>query len=437
MCEISLVVLSIWEIWLSYRLLYTTVLERKYLKKWNHVVIYLSILIFGVLVGWNRSLLFFSLPVLHTQIIIVSLCSWGIQRNQWLLKFGIAGTYFVFVAIVDYILAFFSTVLDEEEFGEKVYFASSLLQVGIFLCTRLLFTVLVEKIRKWKKTNDIDIRDLRKILILAVFFGSIVLYIYQFGLQLIAIGMSEYQGGIWLLSLILIIIICASTLGIWVKGKLIRQEKLYLDQKEQMLHSYYQEIMNSQEKNRALIHDMKNHLLILKEYQIQGNLQRIGTYLDELSEELKNGKTKVWTGNQVIDIVLNQKKGIADENNIWMDINSEMVNKWELSDRESCSLFGNLLDNAIEACEQMEDKRWIEVTIYCQQSMVFIEIANSIKQKPEIEHGRFRTRKKETERHGVGLESVKRIVEKYDGDIAYQIEENMFCVKITMYGRKE
>lgn len=195
--------------------------------------------------------------------------------------------------------------------------------------------------------------------------------------------------------------------------------------------------MSSQQRNRELLHDMKNHLLILKEYQAQGNLQGIGTYLDELSEELKNGKTEVWTGNQVTDIVLNQKIGIAKEKNIRMDIKTETVEQWILSDRESCSLFGNLLDNAIEACEQVEDDRWIEVNIHCQQSIVFLEISNSIKGKPVIERGHFLTHKKETEHHGLGLESVKRIVERYDGNIAYQMDHKKFCVKITMYGEEK
>ena len=431
-----LVVLSCLEIGLCYRLLYATVLEKEYLTKWNYAMIYLSILLLGILLGWNRSILFFSLPAAYTLIIIIAVCSWTIQRNQRALKFEIVGVYFVLVAVLDYLLAFLSTVWCEEEFGEKVYFDSSFQQIGIFFCTRLLVAIIVEKIGKWRKKNDIDIRDLRKVLIAVVFGGSVILYVYQFGLQMIALGTSQYQGSIWLLSLGCILFLFTTIVGICVKGRLVKQENLYVHQKEQMLHAYYQELMSSQQRNRELLHDMKNHLLILREYQAQGNLQGIGTYLDELSEELKNGKTEVWTGNQVTDIVLNQKIGIAKEKNIQMDINTETVEQWILSDRESCSLFGNLLDNAIEACEQLEDNRWIKVNIHCQQTILFLEISNSIKEKPIIEQGHFLTHKKETERHGLGLESVKRIVERYDGDIAYQIDNKKFCVKITMYGEE-
>ncbi len=432
--KILLALLSCWEIWLCYRLLYATVLEKENLTKWNYAMICLSVLISGIWLGWNRSTLFFSFPMPYTIMIIVTICSWVIQRSQLVLKFEIIGNYFIFVAVMDYLLAFLSTVLYEEEFGEKVYYSSSLLQIGIFFCTRFFVMIIIENIGEWRKAGETDIRDLRKVLIIAVFLGSIVLYVYQHGLQLIAIGKSGYQGGIWFLSLICILFIFATILGICVKGRLIRQENLYLYQKKQMMHSYYQEIVSNQERNRELIHDMKNHLLILQEYHAQGNLQGIGMYLDELSEELKSGKTEVWTGNQVTDIVLNRKKGIAKEKNIRMDIKTEAVDQWILSDRESCSLFGNLLDNAIEACEQMEEKRWIEVIIHCQQSILFLEISNSINEKPVIEQGRFLTHKEETGSHGLGLKSVKRIVERYDGDIAYQIGNKMFCIKITMYG---
>lgn len=434
---VLLSVLTCWEIWLCYRLMYETVLEKKYLTKWNYAVIYLSIFLLGILLGWNRFILFFSLPASYTIIVLVVLCSWMIQRNQLVLKFEIAFAYFVLVAVLDYILAFLSTVWCEEEFGEKIYFDSSFQQIALFFCTRLLVAIIVEKIRKWRKTSDIEIRDFRKILIAVVFIGSIILYVYQFGLQMIALGISKYKGSIWLLSLVCILFILVIVAWLFVKERLIRQENLYLHQKEQMLHSYYQELMNSQQRNRELLHDMKNHLLILKEYQAQGNLQGIGTYLDELSEELKNGKTEVWTGNQVTDIVLNQKIGIAKEKNIRMDIKTETVEQWILSDRESCSLFGNLLDNAIEACEKLEDDRWIEVNIRGQQTILFLEISNSIKEKPVIERGHFLTHKKEAEHHGLGLESVKRIVERYDGDIAYQMDHKKFCVKIAMYGEEK
>lgn len=83
---VLLSVLTCWEIWLCYRLMYETVLEKEYLTKWNYAVIYLSIFLLGILLGWNRSMLFFSLPASYTIIVLVVLCSWMIQRNQLVLS---------------------------------------------------------------------------------------------------------------------------------------------------------------------------------------------------------------------------------------------------------------------------------------------------------------------------------------------------------------
>lgn len=83
---ILLSVLTCWEIWLCYRLMYETVLEKECLTKWNYAVIYLSIFLLGILLGWNRSMLFFSLSASYIIIILIVLCSWMIQRNQLVLK---------------------------------------------------------------------------------------------------------------------------------------------------------------------------------------------------------------------------------------------------------------------------------------------------------------------------------------------------------------
>lgn len=98
------------------------------------------------------------------------------------------------------------------------------------------------------------------------------------------------------------------------------------------------------------------------------------------------------------------------------------------------SLFGNLLDNAIEACERMKGgDRWIQIQISRQKEILNIEISNSIEKVPEEKNEEFISSKENKKLHGYGMKSVRRIVERYTGEIFYQIQERKFCVRVTFF----
>lgn len=139
---------------------------------------------------------------------------------------------------------------------------------------------------------------------------------------------------------------------------------------------------------------------------------------------------------------------LAREKGIRFDLQVSPLSRLPFGDREICSLFGNLLDNALEACERvMEEEKtakestindqkaqlWIQVKIEQKKQLLFIEIANSADQSPERKERKLLTRKKDSSLHGYGLKSVERIVEEHDGVIFYDAEDRVFTVKVTFF----
>ena len=111
-----------------------------------------------------------------------------------------------------------------------------------------------------------------------------------------------------------------------------------------------------------------------------------------------------------------------------------MIPEIRLNDIEICSLLGNLIDNAIEACEKhVDEHRFINIKIQDKKGFLFITLKNSIHSKPKIEKGVFITSKEDKITHGYGLKSVNRIVKKYEGDISYTIEDKTFEIRICFY----
>ena len=108
------------------------------------------------------------------------------------------------------------------------------------------------------------------------------------------------------------------------------------------------------------------------------------------------------------------------------------IAEWMFDDSETCSLLGNLLDNAIEACMRMDDNadKWISVKIENQKQLLFIKIENSVNEAPVMEKGRPVSVKRDKMRHGYGLKNVERILNKYDGTIVYLSRDKAFQIKL-------
>ena len=232
------------------------------------------------------------------------------------------------------------------------------------------------------------------------------------------------------LSLLFIVIVIMFGGILLFQYKNLKKEREVLLLRDKMMEEKYQEMM----KSHQVIHDMKNHLIVLRNYEKEKEWANLHRYLEDISQELINTSDQIWTGNVMIDLILNQKSAEAGEKGIKMNILTVPVSEFPCTDREIISLLGNLLDNAIEACGRMAvDDTWINFKIEKQNQMLFIEVANSIGEIPRCKNGEFITSKMEASSHGYGLKSIERIVRRYDGTISCQVERNRFCVEISFF----
>ena len=221
---------------------------------------------------------------------------------------------------------------------------------------------------------------------------------------------------------------------LFFKNRNIRRENDLLLMKEEMEQQKYKELSAAVEKNRELVHDAKNHYLVIREYIRKGDYESLDGYVDGLQQDFARTDAWVYTGNHILDLILGQKRMTAQSQGFSFKLQASPLSGLPFSDREICSLFGNLLDNAIEACGRVRQRdAEIRVKIEQQNQMLFIEIANSTDGIPErIDRG-FRSRKKDPSRHGYGLKSVERIVADHDGVIDYHADERSFTVTVTFF----
>ena len=214
------------------------------------------------------------------------------------------------------------------------------------------------------------------------------------------------------------------------KTELKERDEQLLQVKVKALEEKYQEML----KSRKVVHDMKNHLLALKKYDQERDWEGLHQYLNELSDDMLDDSYQIWTGNRMLDMILNQKEKDAQNQKTDMQIDTEVFSTLPFTDREIISLFGNLLDNALEACEQIKGKeRWIRIKIKKKNRLIYIEIANAIAKKPDQNETGFISTKKENGLHGYGLKNMRDIVEKYEGIFQYEKREKSLVIMISVY----
>lgn len=214
------------------------------------------------------------------------------------------------------------------------------------------------------------------------------------------------------------------------KAELEECDKKLLQLKINSLEAQYKEML----KSRKVVHDMKNHLLALKKYSQEQDWIGLNDYLNELSEDILDYNYQIWTGNRMLDMILNEKLKEAKDKKIDMQISTEVFTTLPFTDREIISLFGNLLDNAIEACERITDKNtWIHIKMKKKNQLLYFEIKNTTEHTVQPVPGKFISTKTNGTLHGYGMKNIMDVVEKYRGIFQSQMVEDYFVVMISVY----
>lgn len=424
---------------ICYYLLFHTALDKEGLSVFDKGIALLSIVLPSALLTFNRSITFFSDSAFFAAMLIFCAAVCWLSRKSISFICSYICLYYTVTALLDICFAFLCMVILKNSFFELIYVQTiSLWQIAVYAASRIVILGVVSYVIKsrWRINEGYTFCFL---LIDAALF--LVLKRYQIRMDEMALGESEMNGADSLLSLLIIVLVIALVMVLFLKNRIMQEEKRYLELHDQMTEQSYRLLLQNAEMNHRLVHDVKHHLLLLRKMAKENDIERIGRYLDEIEKEYSETENLVWTGNRFLDFILNQKRQRAKDKGIRVVINSEIIPEWNLTENEISILFGNLLDNAVEACEKMNSPdRWIEVSIKKRASILIIAIGNSIEKAPAVMHNRIISDKQNPQLHGYGLKSIRRIVEQQEGCMNWRVQKHEFYIDITFFNsdkRKE
>lgn len=206
-----------------------------------------------------------------------------------------------------------------------------------------------------------------------------------------------------------------------------KQDKIRMEQL-QMQYAYYRDKQQEEEKVRSIYHDLKNHLLVLQSQT--GNSQSVQNSVAELNEQMAEYANYYRTGNDFLDIIIRDKAKVAREKQIDFSVIIHFEAGAFIEPLDISTIFGNALDNAIEASEKLPiDKRMITVKAACIRDMLIITVENNRLNEQNFEN---KTTKEDKFLHGFGLSNIKKAVEKYGGSYTANAEKDVFKLKIVI-----
>lgn len=230
--------------------------------------------------------------------------------------------------------------------------------------------------------------------------------------------------------------------GFYVFG----MNKIYVEQKKmgqyQSQIAAYKMLEEQYGRMERLRHDMKNHIIGLQALLVDRDMEKMELYLKQMQKAGDMEPGEEATGNKVVDALLYQNRKLAEKKKISWECHVQIPKSCPMDEMDLCVLFGNLLDNAVEACERMseKEKRFIEVQAQLVKRCFLLEIKNSTYLKKAVKMGT--TLKTNPDEHGMGLGNIKDIVQKYSGVMNMEVKNNVFLISIliplnAVYGMKK
>lgn len=347
----------------------------------------------------------FQIKVAKNLILSVVFC--GIY---WILSMLLISVIYVFPVLEQY----------------KIQNIAESVTVCLFLCIMLFLH------GRFKK-RTLQIRNGRKPVILAFFpvFSMIVIM----AVSMISWGElpeERYARLATVLGLALInLCVCWYAADILKKEEEIQTLRLsHARTKNQM--DMYLNMQKYYKKQRRQMHDYKNQLNCIAGMLEKGQVSETLSYISGLTGGIRKIADRISTNNTVADVVLNQKYQEAFEKDITMTMAVNDLSALTVSEEEIVVLLVNLLDNAIEACEKLDENKIIQFKMMLENEQLILSVRNPVKEAVSLKGNRAASSKKNAFMHGIGLMNVDSVVKKNKGTSVVRCEEGWFYFSVII-----
>ncbi len=217
----------------------------------------------------------------------------------------------------------------------------------------------------------------------------------------------------------------------WEKNSELLERKLL--ERSRFARENYKLVMQVNEDSRRRNHEIKHHMQTLYSLLMAQEADEAKRYIEKVIEEENQYAEMIYSENIVLNSIVGMRLNQAKENAIRVQCHIHVPCRLEADDVDLSILLSNMLENALEACQRMEDRKeaYIILEIRKNQKFLFIECENSVDVKEILKEGQT-TIKEDQKNHGFGLDAMRTVAEKYAGIIQTVREPGSFTVRTNL-----
>jgi hypothetical protein len=390
-----------------------------------------SILLLTMIVMGSRWDIFFSWPIFIFQISCIWLILSFRQKESKTLCFAVIFDYQLLITLIDLTLSFLAVSYLDDYFWGNLYLKVGGGRIFIYFLSRSVVFGMCLIFQICRKKYHFRIEDYKGVLfsigVIGAIWGWLLLK------TLVEHGNNSDLGDSFLIVSCLLILLML--MAIELRSTHIKGTAKMLQLKNDLLEQSYKDMQKLYVNNQYIFHDFKNHMILIKTYLDKKEYDKMSAYLNKIIEPIEKLSSYSHTGCEMLDLVLNIKRSEAEQKGIQYLVETDGRIHTNINENDLGNIFFNLLDNAIEACEKMENKdKWIRIAIKKKNQIHIMKIENSIEKPIVMKNGEYMTEKRDKEYHGIGMKSVESNVKQYGGKVNWSHTKDRFTVVITFFG---
>lgn len=383
--------------------------------------------VIALTIWWLNQYKLYSLFTTIVGILIIAAGANWVYKTNLTDSIILTAFYVLVIYVIDFLsIAFFGVVLKEEQYARLVSATFSYERIYFIVLSKCILCVASYVFMKYLLPQySVSVRKLW----IGITACVIILYCFIQNTFMQISYVTLFSWGLFFLFILM---------GLYSVFQYLRytqeknQMRLVMERTQMQLDIYGKMIQDYLDK-QIFYHDLKNHYIVIENYLEREEYDKAKEYMDRLKKAGARTEYRQRTGIQAVDILLDCKIREAETCGINVSVTSDLICV-AMSDQEFTALIGNALDNAIEACRSIEHGvKWIRIVISRIQEMTLIKVCNSCGKAPELRFGELVSAKQDPGLHGLGIRSMKLIVDKYGGKMKTEYSESEFSVVMLFF----
>jgi Signal transduction histidine kinase regulating citrate/malate metabolism len=386
------------------------------------------VLLSGVFLGWALGTYEQSGYIYRCFGIVFSIFIFSLLffEGKWTKKLFICSVFYGIMCGIDYLFAFLADII------LNVETISAVTWVMIALLSKTVLFIIVQlMVCKREQIREMQMKSAEWIIMLCFPLLSImiqVLMVFSYEGRGNSVGYLAVSFGI-----VLVNVVMFEWLGhISEQEKKWNQIQLLQENNRVRMQAYYEIDIDYQESKRIL-HDYNNQLCCIQGLLKQGEIKKVEEYADKLIGTLPDWWEEIDVHNPVINVLLNQKYRLAKSKGIAILFYVNDLSDLWLEEQDIVVLLSNLMDNAIEACDKLEEgHKVIKLKMICEERQMVLSIQNPVSGKVLICDNEICTNKNDKKKHGIGLKNIQMVLDKYQGIGMMRYDDGQFHYTVAI-----